>query len=148
MRLMTKKEMKQFLKEVNKRKKFREALLQLVKNKSMNQPEIKTVYVPTYKSSPLKFAKKYVTKNFLAETDEQQLNCYKHIETYLKGYNKSQETHPFSKKDMIEFAKLHVNAALKEALESIPCLGSSSDIPTYEEVEEAVLNCYPENLIQ
>jgi len=49
---------------------------------------------------------------------------------------------------MIEFAKLHVNAALKEALESIPCLGSSSDIPTYEEVEEAVLNCYPENLIQ
>lgn len=49
---------------------------------------------------------------------------------------------------MIEFAKLHVNAALKEALESIPCLGSSSDIPTYKEVEEAVLNCYPENLIQ
>ncbi len=49
---------------------------------------------------------------------------------------------------LIEFAKLHVNAALKEALESIPCLGSSSDIPTYEEVEEAVLNCYPENLIQ
>lgn len=47
-----------------------------------------------------------------------------------------------------EFAKLHVNAALKEALESIPCLGSSSDIPTYKEVEEAVLNCYPENLIQ
>lgn len=49
---------------------------------------------------------------------------------------------------IIEFAKLHVNAALKEALESIPCLGSSSDIPTYKEVEEAVLNCYPENLIQ
>lgn len=38
MRLMTKKEMKQFLKEVNKRKKFREALLQLVKNRSMNTP--------------------------------------------------------------------------------------------------------------
>ena len=35
MRLMTKKEMKQFLKEVDKRKKFREALLQLVKNRSM-----------------------------------------------------------------------------------------------------------------
>ena len=49
--------------------------------------------------------------------------------------------------EMIEFAKLHVKAALKEALESIPCLGSSSDIPTYEEVEKAVLNCYPENLI-
>lgn len=49
---------------------------------------------------------------------------------------------------MKHFAKLHVEAALKEALESIPCLGSSSDIPTYKEVEEAVLNCYPENLIQ
>jgi hypothetical protein len=44
---------------------------------------------------------------------------------------------------MIEFAKMHVEAALKEALESIPCLGSSSDIATYEEVEDAVLNCYP-----
>jgi hypothetical protein len=44
---------------------------------------------------------------------------------------------------MIEFAKLHVEAALKEALESIPCLGSSSDIATYEEVEDAVLNSYP-----
>ncbi len=44
---------------------------------------------------------------------------------------------------LIEFAKLHVEAALKEALESIPCLGSSSDIATYEEVEDAVLNSYP-----
>jgi hypothetical protein len=44
---------------------------------------------------------------------------------------------------MIEFAKMHVEAALKEALESIPCLGSSSDIATYEEVEEAVLSSYP-----
>ena len=46
-------------------------------------------------------------------------------------------------KAMIEFAKLHVEAALKEALESIPCLGSSSDIASYEEVEEAVLTAYP-----
>jgi hypothetical protein len=44
---------------------------------------------------------------------------------------------------MIEFAKLHVEAALKDALESIPCLGSSSDIATYEEVEYEVLNSYP-----
>jgi hypothetical protein len=44
---------------------------------------------------------------------------------------------------MIEFARLHVEEALKEALESIPCLGSSTDIATYEEVEEAVLNAYP-----
>lgn len=51
-------------------------------------------------------------------------------------------------KNMTDFAKIHVKAALKEALESIPCLGSSSDIATYEEVEQAVLNCYPENLIK
>lgn len=44
---------------------------------------------------------------------------------------------------MIEFAKRHVKAALKEALESIPCLGSSTDIATYKEVEDAVLNSYP-----
>jgi hypothetical protein len=50
--------------------------------------------------------------------------------------------------NMIEFAKLHVEMALKEALESIPCLGSSSDIATYEEVEDAVLNAYPLTLIK
>lgn len=49
---------------------------------------------------------------------------------------------------MIEFAKLHVQKALKEALESIPCLGSSTDIATYEEVEDAVLNSYPLDLIK
>ena len=44
---------------------------------------------------------------------------------------------------MIEFAKLHVEKALREALDSILCLGLSSDIATYEEIEEAVLNSYP-----
>lgn len=44
---------------------------------------------------------------------------------------------------MIEFARLHVEAALKAALEDIPCLGSSTDIASYEEVEDAVLNAYP-----
>ena len=66
-----------------------------------NNPNINEV--PKIIDDSLKFAKKYVTKNFLAETDEQQLNCYKHIETYLKGYNKSQETHPFSEENMIDF---------------------------------------------
>lgn len=42
----------------------------------------------------------------------------------------------------VQFANLHVKEALKEALESIPCLGSSTDIATYEEVKEAVLNSY------
>jgi hypothetical protein len=46
-------------------------------------------------------------------------------------------------KAMIGFAKYHVEEALKEALDSIPCLGSSTDIATYEEVENAVLNAYP-----
>lgn len=41
-----------------------------------------------------------------------------------------------------KFAKYHVKLALQEALESIPCLGSSTDIATYEEVKEAVLNSY------
>jgi len=51
-------------------------------------------------------------------------------------------------KGMIEFAKMHVEKALKQALESIPCLGSSTDIASYEEVEDAVLNSYPlENII-
>ena len=51
-------------------------------------------------------------------------------------------------KAMIEFAKMHVEETLKQALESIPCLGSSTDIANYEEVEEAVLNSYPlENII-
>lgn len=73
-------------------------------------------------------------------------------EEFVKQYQKGSDYFCITKGEainkMIEFAKLHVNAALKEALESIPCLGSSSDIPTYKEVEEAVLNCYPENLIQ
>jgi hypothetical protein len=51
--------------------------------------------------------------------------------------------YPMIERCMVEFAKIHVAAALNEALESIPCLGSSTDIATYEEVEEAVLNAYP-----
>ena len=49
----------------------------------------------------------------------------------------------YVKEAMIEFAKMHVEKALKQALENIPCLGSSTDIASYEEVEEAVLNSYP-----
>jgi len=49
---------------------------------------------------------------------------------------------------MIEFAKLHVAEALEEALESIPCLGSSTDIASYEEVKDAVLNAYDLNNIK
>ena len=48
----------------------------------------------------------------------------------------------YVKEAMIEFAKMHVQESLKQALESIPCLGSSTDIASYEEVEDAVLNSY------
>lgn len=44
---------------------------------------------------------------------------------------------------MIEFAKLHVQKALKEASENIPGFGSSTDIPNWEEVEKEILNAYP-----
>ena len=64
-------------------------------------------------------------------TDGIALNCNERVE-----------------KLMIEFAKLHVKAALKEALNNIPCLGSSTDIANYDEVEKEVLNAYPEELIK
>ena len=54
----------------------------------------------------------------------------------------------YVKEAMIEFAKMHVKEALKRSLESIPCLGSSTDIPSIEEVEKAVLNAYPLDLIK
>ncbi len=42
-----------------------------------------------------------------------------------------------------ELIEYHVTEALKAALESIPCLGSSTDIASYEEVAHEVLNAYP-----
>ena len=54
----------------------------------------------------------------------------------------------YVKEAMIEFAKMHVQKALKQSLESIPRLGSSTDIPSIEEVEKAVLNAYPLDLIK
>lgn len=50
-------------------------------------------------------------------------------------------------KVMIDFAKLHVEAALKAAFEDAPC-GSSSDIVTCEELHEAIMNSYPLENIQ
>ena len=66
-------------------------------------------------------------------------------EEYYKKWENTAKTIPDI---MIEFAELHVRAALLEALDSIPCLGSSTDIPTYEEVECAVLAAYPKELIK
>ena len=48
---------------------------------------------------------------------------------------------------MIQFAKLHVEAALKAAIEAAPS-GSSTDTVSYEDVVKALSDCYPLNLIQ
>lgn len=48
---------------------------------------------------------------------------------------------------MIEFAKMHVKKALEAALEDSPH-GSSTDIPTYEDMKFAILDAYPESLIK
>jgi hypothetical protein len=45
-------------------------------------------------------------------------------------------------KDMIEFAKLHVEAAIKTCIEEAPS-GSSTDTVSYEDVVEALKDCYP-----
>lgn len=47
---------------------------------------------------------------------------------------------------LIEFAKMHVKKALEAALEDSPH-GSSTDIPTYEDMKLAILDAYPESLI-
>lgn len=52
------------------------------------------------------------------------------------------KTYPVDHQMMIEFAKLHVEAALKAAFEDVPC-GSSSDIPSCKEVHAAIFNSYP-----
>lgn len=43
---------------------------------------------------------------------------------------------------MIDFAKLHVEAALKAAFEDAPC-GSSSDTVSCEDMHEAIFGAYP-----
>jgi len=48
---------------------------------------------------------------------------------------------------LIDFAKLHVEAAIKECIESAPS-GSSTDTVSYEDVEYALKDCYPLTLIK
>ncbi len=68
---------------------------------------------------------------------------------YNSKYNDSGLIHyKDAAKLCVQFAKLHVKESLEEALESIPCLGSSTDIATYEEVREAVLNSYSDERIK
>jgi hypothetical protein len=39
----------------------------------------------------LQESKNYVLSKFKSDTDLEQLNCYKHIETYIQGYNQALE---------------------------------------------------------
>lgn len=55
--------------------------------------------------------------------------------------------HKDIKISMIEFAKLHVEAAIKECIECAPS-GSSTDTVSYEDVVEALTDCYPLNNIK
>lgn len=43
---------------------------------------------------------------------------------------------------MIDFAKLHVEAAIKACIEDAPS-GSSTDTVSYEDVVKALEDCYP-----
>ena len=45
-------------------------------------------------------------------------------------------------KAMITFARYHVKEALKAALEDSPT-GSSTDITSYEDMKDAIINAYP-----
>lgn len=48
---------------------------------------------------------------------------------------------------MVEFAKIHVEAALKAALEDAP-YGSSTDTVSYRDMKYSILNAYPLNNIK
>jgi hypothetical protein len=64
-------------------------------------------------------------------------------ETLKKFYFNLDETFniPDIHNAMIEFAKLHVEAALKVALDEVP-YGSSTDTTSYDDVK-GILTCYP-----
>ena len=47
----------------------------------------------------------------------------------------------------IDFAKLHVEAAIKMCIEEAPS-GSSTDTVSYEDVVNALKDCYPLDLIK
>lgn len=76
-------------------------------------------------------------------TAEELFNKYKTYTALSGGYYEYLIDDEGFKEALIEFAKYHVEQSLKEALDSIPCLGSSTDIASYEEVESAVLSSYP-----
>lgn len=72
----------------------------------------------------------------------------------MKTANEFIEEYPKDKNHVVtwqelmrEFAKLHVKAAIQECIESAPS-GSSTDTVSYEDVVEALTDCYPESNIK
>jgi len=75
-------------------------------------------------------------KNFLKENANEI--------TYEEGEMFAADVTPYM---LITFAKMHVQAALKSALENVKVSCDSSDI--FQSInEKSILNAYPENLIK
>jgi hypothetical protein len=63
-------------------------------------------------------------------------------ELWKQSYDENDKVFAFGAfQVMIEFTKLHVKAAIKEYIESAPS-GSSTDTVSYEDVENALKDCY------
>jgi len=70
-------------------------------------------------------------------TAEEFFNDNKIIPFYTDNFHKDEIN-----KIMIEFAKLHVKAAIKACIEDAPS-GSSTDTVSYEDVVKALKDSYP-----
>ena len=58
----------------------------------LNQNKMKIELFKTTSQEIIDAAKRHVIENFHHKTDEEQLNCYKHIETFIEGYNYAKQT--------------------------------------------------------
>jgi hypothetical protein len=74
-------------------------------------------------------------------TAEEFLKDFKH-KIGLRSQSSPLGSEGMEKEVMIEFAKLHVTAAIEECIESAPS-GSSTDTVSYEDVVYALKDCYP-----
>jgi len=63
-------------------------------------------------------------------------------QNFLRGDDENEPWTGDIEDAMIEFAKLHVKATIKECIESAPS-GSSTDTVSYEDVVECLIDCYP-----
>lgn len=96
---------------------------------------LKKKYTEFYNKYPESFKNKISLKNYVEI----------HVTGRVNGIEKNNAE--LMQEYAVEFAKYHVEQALKAALEEAPT-GSSTDIPSYEDMEDAILNAYPlENII-